>query len=504
MTDLGIASIVLVTVFLANAPLAASRLLSPDAACYLDIGSNILAGKGFVTSYNVYLYWPSDYYPVFPYTHWVYAAFAGVVYHLLGLKTLISANILMGGINAALIYLVARMKATRVVALLAALFIGLSANMTGTSVHPWTEQMHLLCLLGIFAYYLKYERHLFAIGACLGLTCLVRSITVVNAVAMLVGIVALHGLTQKTWRQCLHMAGGFLLVFGAYQLMCFATYGAWYPQNVDISVTYIQSRLTSHLSFQKAIPAMCVPESEVSLQQMWTYGARHVRSFVKAFGCAQVMLIVVPCHCLYMLVRRRNCNHVAMFMGIQGLVVLAASTLAVLRTADSEPVRLSLVPYVMITAAGFLAINDVCFALLARRQKYAALTAGALAGLLLAFQSGSYSYVREYYLTTYPEAIKETRTMEDDAYRWIRDNTPKTAKLASTRLWSAFLAERPFVSLPPEQSLRPENMKGFVSVFQPGCVMIEGGRADIIGYFTSNRWKISYANELFVVITPET
>ena len=201
------------------------KLNTADASSYLNVAENIVTHKGFVVSYNLYESFNSFYHPIWPYMQSLYPLLCALVFKLHGgIEQVIKVNILILGINSALIfYIIQKLIPTRFNVLFV-FFLVFSSNFFISALYPWTEQLHFLCLIITFILFLKYSRSpkcLYGLGFLNAVFMLVRVAHVYN----FFGFLPVLFIGKDPLRRKLHRAfsfvGGFIMAYGLYQVACF-------------------------------------------------------------------------------------------------------------------------------------------------------------------------------------------------------------------------------------------------------------------------------------------
>ncbi|MBI5209851.1 MAG: hypothetical protein HY927_07765 [Elusimicrobia bacterium] len=459
------------TVFLVNLPFASLGLLSPDACLYLDIGRNIFSGNGAVTSFNFYQFWPGKYYPALPYVPPIYPVFAGLVWKLAGLKGAIGANILILGANCALLYAILSRTSGRLAAALVAIYVGTRWHVVLTALLPWTEQLHLLFILAAIFLHLRETRREFLVGVILGASCLVRIASLYNIAAFAISTALLEGLSWDALKRQAKTALGVLAVLVPYQAFCWLVYGRVFPQYTAAATSSILAESYPGASYALAMPVLKAPPMPLATGNIVLWAISHLGSFKKAFGREYLLLALAPL-ALY-LSRERRRNPVFVTLLVQGFAPIALFSISLSWKPIVDAYRYNLIPFIMIASSALVLTRE--------------LAAGYLKGLEQRFRLATILVFAPFFALSLTEAGKYHRNhalirphgtaalKKDKAvvYRWIRENTPGDALVASDQLSDPFLFERPFVRFPPGAAFTPKTVEEFMGVFKPEYVLTE-------------------------------
>ena len=470
--DFLIISALFLVIFLPNLPLASVELMQPDGCGYLDMGRNLFSGKGAVISYNLNQYWPGKYHPFLPYMQPVYGVIAGLIWLLFGLKTVIGFNIALHAVNCVLLYLILRIFSDRTTSLLIALFMGFSKNLIFPAMAPLTEPLHLLFLLSAILIYLKYRNANFWVGAILALSCLVKASSFYSIFAFAVSVIILKGFSKESFRGLVRLAIGFLAVFLTYELFCYIKYGAFYPQYLAAAKTYKNAETFAGAFYRDNAPVLNMPSVRLGMNSIRANIHGNFTGFIKSFGAVKYAMLPAPLFFIYELIKKRSSLVIIFF--VQGFCLLFGYTLLHSWSPIYEFDRFSVISLITLGSVGFLSLKEIINSAFSRMEKRAVLSAAVFAVIFFAFfyfQVRSYLSFRSFAIEVFFQNKKAYRENRDGMYEWIRKNTETDALIASQYLADAFLFDRPFVSLPPGETLIEKNLIDFLDVYKPDHVL---------------------------------
>jgi len=448
---------------------ARDERLSPDAAGYLDMGRNLFSGRGAVSTYNLYQYWPGIEHPMLPYMQPLYPVLCGLLWGLGGLSTVTAFNILLFALNCGLVYRLAAPLLGRPTAAMVGLLVGFSPTMLFSAIHPWTEELHLTTLLGAVLLYLRPGFPRFAVGVLLAIGCLVRFAGLYNAAGLLAAGFFVHGLSRRAWREAAWIAAGFLAVAVPYEVFCLLRYGSLYPEYPAAATRYTLAVSDGGAVYRDSLPVLNVARAAAPAAGVLVarFGS-HAAGLVDAFGAAAplgVAALFAPW--LRTTARRDPALVTLLCLGVISIVAYSAS-LAWL--PGIEGARYSVVPFMTLVPAGIAATRAAAARWLHRPSRV--FWVGSLAPIaltLLALIPAYRAFVHEYQVR-YPASLVEYRAERDEVCAWIREHAAKDALVASEFLKDPIFFERPFVSLPSGAALDSLGLSRFLAMYRPDYV----------------------------------
>ena len=468
--DLLVASALAWLVFLPHLPMAWVEHITPDAAGYLDMGRNLFTGRGAVSTYNLYQFWPGTQHPMLPYMQPLYPVVCGLLWMLDGLRAVISFNILLLGVNCALVYFLIRRVTGRPAAFLTGALLGFAPNLLLTAIHPWTEQLHLFTLLVAVLLFRNERVPRFWVGALLGISCLVRFAGVYNVAAVLAAVFVLHGFGRRAFGEFAKMLAGLLAIAIPYESFCLLRYGALYPEYLAAAKQYTSAVASGGAVYRDSLPALAVPAAPALAPGLvFSRVLSHMTELVKACGPAAVLALAAALGLILRGERRREPD-LAVFACL-GVFSILAYAVSLVWLPAIEAARYSVVPFVTLVPAGVAVIRGE----VARRLKPSAWTLWwgtvAVFAILFALTIPAYAKFRNWYDEGYPRSLENYWSARADMHAWIRANAPKDALVASEFLKDPIFFERPFVALPSGKALEPKAMDSYLAAFAPDYIL---------------------------------
>ncbi len=471
-----------IAVFIPSIPLANIELLQPDSCGYLDMGRNLFSGRGAVISYDLNQYWPGRYHPFLPYMHPLYGILAGLVWILFGIKAVIGFNIMLHAANCVLLYLILSLYTDRITGFLIALFMGFSKSMVVPAISPLTEPLHLFVLLGAIFVYLKYDKTELWVGVMLALSCLVRVSGLYSVIAFLAAVLVLKGFSKEALRDHGRLILGLAVILIPYELFCYFRYGAFYPEYLQAAKVYKSAEIYAGAFYKNGIPVLNMPDLKLGMDVIGGNILGNLTGFIKSYGIVKYAMILDPFYFIYDLKKRRSPLVVIFFF--QGLSLLLGYTLVHSWSAIYEFDRFSVITILTLGSIGFLSIKEIIDGyILSQGTRNAAASAAIFAAafsFFFYFQMKYYLDFRGFGLNIFPEQQAVYRENREEVYGWIRRNTAEGDLIASHFLADAFLFERPFVSLPPDNALNEKNFNDYLNIYKPEYVLTYNG--DMAGY----------------------
>jgi hypothetical protein len=498
--DLLFIPIILLLTFFLNIPLAGNMLLSPDASGYLDMGRNLFTGKGAVTSYNIYQFWPGKYYPFLPYMPPLYPIVAGLLLCLFNLKAVIGFNILLFSLNCVLLYRILRSASPGWVSLLITLFMGFSVNLVNTATYPWTEQLHLFLVLSALFIYLKNKKASLSVGVILALSCLVRAAGLYNFIAFMASLVIIRGFSRDALREYARVIIGFAGVLLCYELFCFVKYGVFYPQYLGPAKVYTAIKIFPGAFYKNALPVLNMPPLNQGFDVIFMNIFKHILDFIMAFKNVKFMLILVPFAITYELIKRKEPLFIVFFCQGAAVILLYAFNFA-WYPEPIEVIRYALIPLIMWVSIGFLYTREMLARLISGRMKVLLpVVFGTFIVIFLCTNITDYILYRQYCMDIYPVVWFDYNKSRDEMHKWIRANTDTNALIASDKDKDPFLINRPFVSLPPEKALTLKNCVYLIGVYNPEYVLIDVDNVNLVIFFKRIGYQEKKISRPFVLL----
>ena len=464
--------VVAAIVLTAQLRLADGELMSPDAAGYLDIARRFWMHGSLSTGFNPYQFWPGATHPFLPYVQPLYPILVGWTAVLGGIHAMIVANLILFAAACGILTALSARFAGRVTAVLAGLLIGFSSIALYSAMHPWTEPLHLLVLLGAIAAFARPRTPRVAVGAILGASALIRFAGVHNAAALILAVPFVRGWNARALREAVVILAGFLAVTVSYEAFCLLRYGALYPEYLAASRSWAIAAESGGGSFRHALPALVVHGPRVPVGLLLAQGFAHVRELVHVLGWGAPLALAAVA-ALFGPLRREPVFTVFVVQGIASLFAISAS-FAWLETI--EPERYALVSFITLVPAGLAALRFAARALAKPHPVAIEWGWGAAVALLFAWSlTGWTGFMRVYGVGIPPEA-EAFATERNQVAAWVREHSTPDELIASDLLQDPALTERSVVALPRGKQLDPEHaLDEFLAVWSPRLILTGSG-----------------------------
>lgn len=487
---LGVIGLVVFFIFLDFSYL---KLNTADASVYLSTAKNIADHKGFVVSYNLSQSFNTLYHPVLPYYQPLYSFFSSLFINHGGIVKVIQINILFFALNAMLIfYIIQELIPTRFNVLFI-FFLVFSHSFFDSALYAWTEQFYFFNFIITFILFLKFLRspgHLAWLGFLNGVLMLVRVAHLFNVLAYLpVIFIGKDPLRQKACR-AFFFIGGFILAYGLYQLFCLYFYHVFYPEYARPGASYGLARYTSGVIYSlNQVGIQIFLGSFFSLKNFLSIG-EHVRDFFHFLP-----LFLSPALFYYFLPasKRQDGGLVALCFSQSIFAILgySASFYWVPHFSDFEFLRYSLLPYVLMSVAGWYCLyQGLSFFEPLGRQ----VTTG------LVFLSLLYPQVEKFIAfksDLFRHPLWERPYYKDlmESCNWIDRNLPREVLVASNEDQQGYFMHRPYISTPPGKSFNCANLALYNRIYSPDYYLLS--RAITDKCFTSIPHTVIFSNKTF-------
>jgi len=344
------------------------------------MGRNLWTGKGAVTSFNVYQFWPGKSYPFLPYMQPIYPVLAGFLWVFSGYGAVVGFNIFLAAVNVLVLYFLLKQRLGAVWAFCAVLLVACSKNYIFPAIYPWTEHLHLLFLLGALWVYLNVDRSLFLVGLILGASLLVRVAGMYDIFCFLVSLVFFKGLSRSFWKDCLQLGAGVLAVIGPYEIACYALYGKIYPQYLSAAMIYRMSEIKTGAFYQNGFPVLNIFGTQTPLHAALMNMKSHFVQLFLVFGSLAPFGLFALFWGGYDVVKRRERLTTLLYCQAAGLLIFYPVSLYWL--GHIESLRYSLIPYLALISLGMIYLKELASGF--RLKRFAA---GRILALAVVFLS---------------------------------------------------------------------------------------------------------------------
>jgi hypothetical protein len=483
--------LIVLAVFLIFLDFSYLKLNTADSSIYLSTAENIAHHKGLVVSYNLCQSFKGLYHPLLPYYQPLYSMFVSFFIDHGGILLVIQMNILLFALNAALIfYLLQSFIPTRLNILFVFLLV-FSYNFYFSSMYPWTEQFYFFGFIINFILFLKYKesRHiLFWLGAFNGLLMLVRVAHLYNFAAFLPILFIGNDPWRRKCARALCFVSGFVVAYGFYQLFCLKTFHALYPEYARPGASYGMARITSGIIYNAdKVGIQLSPGALFSMKSLGII-VRHLKDF---YGQMPGFLWMVLIY-FFLPADKKQDRGLVLLCLIQSLcTVLGYSLTFYWLPVYFEALRYSLVPYVLISVAGWYCLYQAS-SLLRSSRKIS--IAGLVVVLLLGLQVHKFVGFRsDFFKNSMWQRPYYKDLLEADA--WIDKNLPQEILVASNDDQQAYFMHRPFIAIPPGKSFNCANLSLFNRIYKPDFYLLSSEKGDQC--FTAVPHKQVFTNKTF-------
>lgn len=458
-------------IFLTNVSLAKIEFLQPDSSGYLDMGRNLFSGRGAFISYNLNQYWPGKYYPFLPYIQPIYGIIAGFIWIFFGLKAVIGFNIFLHAINYVLLFAILRLYSDRITSFLIAVFMAFSPDLIFSAIAPLTEELHLFFLFFAILAYVRYKDANFWVGVILALSCLVRISSIYNVIAFLLAMFIIKGFSKEAFKGYGKALLGFLMILGTYELFCYYVYGVFYPEYLTAAKIYRSAEIYPGAFYKIGIPVLNMPPLKLSIDAIGKNILSNLTGFIKGFGVIKFIMPLAVIFFIFDILKKKTPVIIILFL--QGFAIFLGYALIHGWSPIYEFSRFSMITIITLGGLGFLAIRETADWLFLEIKKPFVISIALFAAIFAVF---AYIEFKEYAsfrknCDFFLQRNITYRKQRDEIHQWIKRNTENDDLIASDYLADAFLLERPFVSLPPGEALNEKNIKRYLDIFKPECVL---------------------------------
>jgi hypothetical protein len=474
---------------------AGLKLNTADASSYLNVAENIATHKGFFTSYNLYESFNTFYHPMWAYMQLLYPLLCVLIFKLHGgIEQVIKLNILILGINSALIfYIIQRLIPTRLNVLFIS-FLVFSSNFFISALYPWTEQFYFFCFIITFILFLKYAQSpkcLYGLGFLNGILMLIRVAHLYNFLGFLpVLFIGKDPLRQK-FNRVFSFVGGFILAYGLYQGFCLISCHVFYPEYARTGMSYAMARLTDGIIYNPDKVGIQVFLGSFFSLKNFLCMERHLRDFY-----LQMPLFLWPAFVYYFLpIKKRTDGGLVVLCFSQSIfTVLGYSLTFYWLPYHFESLRYSLIPFVLMSVAGWYCLYQGLSFLKPSRKKW---IAGLVLLSLLCLQVDKFIVFKSDLLK---HPLWEDPYYKDllEGYHWIDKNLPKEILVASVDDQQGYFMHRPFISMPPGKSFNCTNLSLYNHIYSPDYYLLSSAVTDKC--FTSIPHTAIFSNRTFRIL----
>lgn len=472
---------------------------SSDTFLYLDIAKNILAGRGLVTSFNVYQYWPGIFYPVLPFIHVGLSFILAAFYFLFpSVKALIMSNFLVAFLNSYLIFLIAKkLYQDRIIAYWAAFLIAATVSMEITVLRILTEQLSLLVTLPAIWIFLKEEypaaKRIAWVSFLLGFGVFIRSAAIFYPIAFFLAILSSRGDEKHKTKEAFLILAWPLAIIAGYELFIYLRFNTFFPQYPEAFKNYYLAVTTGGQFFPET-PVVRPFLADLNIN----YSSVNIVEMGRVVFCILRALIIFSFFRFFNIFKEKNRGELLLFWL---LLLQVSSTIffyPYMRIGEFQWTRFLLLPVIALVVFGIKALKDFSQRFFPRAKFF--FFHSFLSIIFLSNFYQSYKVIEFYW----QEEKKGEKARElTSALDWVKKNTKESDLIAvSEYIIGGVYLERPTVVLPLYNALNQKNLEDFVSIFKPRAVICEktlqiGPELEALGYRKVQNWPKDSLLEVF-------
>lgn len=453
-----------------------------------------MAGRGLVTSFNVYQYWPGIFYPVLPFIHSGLSLVLAAIYFIFPtVKALIMSNFLVAFLNSYLIFLIAKkLYQDRVIAYWAAFLIAATVSMEITVLRVLTEQFSLLVLLTAVWLFVSDEhlsrKKLNLIGLLLGAGVFIRSASIIYPLAFALALLLGKREGSGRAKEVFTIFAWPLAIIAGYELFIYLRFNTFFPQYPEAFKNYYLAVTTGGQFFSKAP----VVQPDAAVLNM-NYFFMNISEMSRVVFCILRALVLFSFFRFFNILKERNKGELLLFW----LFVLQASSTLIfytyMRIGEFQWTRFLLLPVIALVVFGIKALKDFSQKFFPRAKFFFFHSFLAIVFLSNFYQS--YKVV-EFYWQEEEKGQKAGELIS--ALDWVKKNTGELDLIAASEyVIGGVYLERPTVALPLYNTLNRKNLADFIGIYKPKAVICEktlliGSELEALGYrIVQNRPKDS-------------
>ncbi len=481
-------------VYLVFVDFAHLKFITADAGTYLNIAENIASHKGFVTSFNIYQFFITHDHPLWPYIPPLYPLLCSLVFMLHGgIEQVIKLNILILGINTALIFYIIQTLVPSRFNLLFLIFLLFSFNFYHSALFPWTEQFHLLLFLISFILFLRFSkqpRWLGWLGIINGVLFLIRVSQTYSILAYLLVILVTDDKIQVRLKNAFIFTAGFMMVFVPYQLFNCLAYHSFFPQYIKPAAEYSLAGISNLSTYRPGVLGIYNPLGIRFSMANIRYFYEHLIRFGSTF-----FLFLIPVLASLSPSRfKKEERYFILNCLCQSAFIVIGYSLGFSWQPKIEALRYSLIPFILIGLAGWLCFYKLFLTSAASWKKFLAVV--ILVNLAF-FSVYHYGEFRQRCMTH----LRGEKPYFGDlygSYRWIDHHLPEDILISSDEDQEAYFMHRPFISMPPGESFNCINLSLYDRMYSPDFYLLSSSIPD--NCFTQMTRVMIFSNETFRIL----
>jgi len=470
------------------------KLNTADSSIYLSTAENIAHHKGAVVSYNLCQCFKTLYHPLLPYYQPLYPLFSSLFIDHGGIVKIIKINILLFALNVTLIFYIIQRSIPTSFNVIFIYILAFSFNFFISALYPWTEQFHFFCFICSFILFLKFKDHpghLFWLGILNGIFMLVRVAHMFNFLAYIPVLFIGNASFRQKLRRAAFFVGGFILAYGLYQIFCLSAYHVFYPEYARPGASYGFAHIFNGIIYNPDKVGIQLAVGSFFTLNNFLRIAGHIRDFyllMPLFLWPAVFYYFLPIH------KRVDGGLVELCISQSLFIILGYSVMFYWSVDFHEAFRYSLIPYVLISVAGWYCLYQG----LSLSDSWGKKIIGGLMLLSLLYPQVNKLILFQSELSKRPMWERPFYKDLMESYHWIDNNLPKEILVASDEEQEGYFMHRPYISLPPGESYNCTNLKLFDHIYAPDYYLLSNGVSDQC--FTGISYVQIFTNDTFRVL----
>lgn len=444
---------------------------SSDTFLYLDIAKNLSQGRGFVVSFDNYLFWPGPFYPALPFVHCLWPLALSLLLPLFSsMSSLVLLNFILAVVNGIFVFKIMRdMTRDRVLGYCAAVILMASVCVEITIMRLLTEQLSLLVTLAalrIFTAGPKPTPGRSALtGLCLGLGFLIRSSSFFYPLAFALGLFFSRENKKDKFLFAVILLAVSLGFMGLWEIVIRIAYGVFYPQYPIAFQHFYLSAFIGGGQLTAGVPVLLPFETKTAVSFL---GANILGALRALFAMLQMVIIFSVAGIVRIFWKEREKTGLTLSF----LAIFQASSMVLfypyIKLNDAELVRFLLVPVLVFLIIGLREFKNFCMVFFSRKG---ALFFAAMILILFAANMRQSLEVLDYY---WKEAKTDKVRVFESLSAWVKQNTGHEELIAAEEyVYGSVYLDRPTVSFLERKLLNEKNLRSFTSIYRPRAIIIE-------------------------------
>ncbi len=449
-----------------------------DVFFYLDIAKNIAQGRGLVTSFNYYCYWPGIFFPALKFVHIGFPLFLSPYFLFFkSIEPLFFLNFIIGFINSVLIYkIVKRLYGDKTLAFWSVILVASTVSWQLTVFRILTEPLSLFfVLLSLWLFFPCLEvrptndilkKNTLLIGGLLSLSFFVRSAALFIPLVFFFSYV----FSQKSGKikvaqslPFLILPYGVIFIYGIMVFLKFHSFPLQYPLAFK---NFYLATYSCGGGFSPNAP-VCRPAC-LELAIFKNISNNFLTEAKILFCMLRLLLLFSIFKVIKIFMKREPVEFI--FAGLSACQILITPFLYFyVSLSEFEWTRFLLMPMIFLMILGIKGFREFC-------SNYFPKTKNILFISVLSIILLSNFYQSVQVLTAYAqEAKKGIKEQELKSLRaWVSRQTKNLDLIAATDyILSNVDLDRPVVSIPTSRLLTKTNLENFITIYKPKVFVFE-------------------------------